>query len=302
MSGFIAGSGICNIDLIFSGLEKLPDEGTEIYSKNFEMRLGGGAVGSIITLSKLGIPTKLLTYQASDIFSNFAINEIKKSGLIPIDLRGSSAFNTNISISLVTSNDRTFISYGQKIRKGSDSEEILYENCKGAFAVIMEIGLYHDVYSKLKSEGTKLLLDIGYDSNASITKYIRELELADVFLPNRSEAIKMTRENDFIKAGYVLNKIVPLVIITADKDGAYIFQNARVKHIPPSTDYQYVDATGAGDAFLSGFAYGLYNNFDINTSVFIANMLGAKCVSMYGCLSTNVDENDLKLEINRAKR
>jgi sugar/nucleoside kinase (ribokinase family) len=302
MDNFIAASGVCNVDLLFSGMQALPDEGTEVYTDNFVMRLGGGAVGSLLALSKLGVPVKILTYIGNDLFSKFAINEITKRGLKPIDLKGSSDFHTIISVALVTERDRTFISYGNKIKKDNiESAEILYNNCTGAHSIIMETGSYFNVYSKLKQEGSKLLLDIGFDANASIEKYLNELRLADVFFPNKKEALIITGQNNIITAGKILNEIVPMVIITADRDGAYLFYNNKVKHFSICVDFGYKDATGAGDAFLAGFAYGLYNDLDIDDCLLSANIMGSKCVSEFGCLTNNVSEFELRTLLNKLK-
>lgn len=39
---FISGAANVNIDLFFSGLPRLPEEGQELYSKGFSLQMGGG--------------------------------------------------------------------------------------------------------------------------------------------------------------------------------------------------------------------------------------------------------------------
>ena len=75
---FIAGCGSVNVDLIFSGIEALPEEGEELYGKNFSMMLGGGAPGTLILLGRLGIPVRLQTGLGNDMFSRFAASELEK--------------------------------------------------------------------------------------------------------------------------------------------------------------------------------------------------------------------------------
>ena len=41
-SDFVAGAGSVNIDLLYYGIDSLPVEGEEVYSKNFSLQLGGG--------------------------------------------------------------------------------------------------------------------------------------------------------------------------------------------------------------------------------------------------------------------
>ena len=41
MNDFVIGIGRTNIDLIYSGLDRLPVPGEEVYSKGFGIHLGG---------------------------------------------------------------------------------------------------------------------------------------------------------------------------------------------------------------------------------------------------------------------
>lgn len=42
---FVGGVGYSNIDLIYSGLDRLPDKGEEIFARGFSMQFGGGIPG-----------------------------------------------------------------------------------------------------------------------------------------------------------------------------------------------------------------------------------------------------------------
>ena len=69
---FIAGAGSTNVDLLYQGMERIPDVGEELYCKDFDLQLGGGLPATLINLSRLGIETKIATELGNDIFSNFA--------------------------------------------------------------------------------------------------------------------------------------------------------------------------------------------------------------------------------------
>ena len=47
---FISGAANVNIDLFFSGLPRLPEEGQELYSKGFSLQMGGGLPATLINL------------------------------------------------------------------------------------------------------------------------------------------------------------------------------------------------------------------------------------------------------------
>lgn len=58
---FIAGIGCTNVDILYSGIDRLPNEGEEIYAKHFSLQLGGGVPATLINLGRLGIKTKIAT-------------------------------------------------------------------------------------------------------------------------------------------------------------------------------------------------------------------------------------------------
>lgn len=62
-----------------------------------------------------------------------------------------------------------------------------------------------------------------------------------------------------------------------------------------------MDATGAGDAFLSGFIYGLYNDFDFRKCILAGNITGGKCVTGVGCLTEYITKDEIKDYLEKYK-
>ena len=58
-------------------------------------------------------------------------------------------------------------------------------------------------------------------------------------------------------------------------------------------EFKCIDATGAGDAFLAGFIYGLYNDFDFRKCILAGNITGGKCVTGIGCLTEYITEKQI---------
>lgn len=289
---FIAGIGKINIDLIYSGLTRLPEEGEELYSEGFKICLGGGAPATIINLSRLNIPVSLATYIGKDLFSDFAVAEMNKTKIKITNLYQGGNMAVNISTAILTPNDRSFVSYGEQLVINDTVLNDFYNMARGAKFVIMEKGL-NEVYRKLKSEGTKLILDVSWDPDMSLKTYREYLELADYFLPNRREAIKITNAASYKEAAVILSDYFPEVIIKLDSEGTYLYRNGEGKIIESNKEFIHKDSTGAGDAFLSGFLYGLYNGYQIEKCIAAGNLTGGKCVSDYGCLTAYLSEKEL---------
>lgn len=83
------------------------------------------------------------------------------------------------------------------------------------------------------------------------------------------------------------------VIIKLDKDGCLLKNPSGTYYINPLANVQAVDSTGAGDAFLSGFLFGLFEDYPIEKCIQFGNVTGGVCVQGVGCLSRYVDRETL---------
>lgn len=271
----VGGSGRINIDLTFTGLKRLPNLGEEVYSEGFTMGFGGGAPGTLLLLHRMGVPVKLVTAIGEDVYSKFAQDFLKKAGVEP-DYRSGGACPCNLSVAMLTDNDRTFVSYGEK-------EAVPWEISDFAECdfILMERGRAED-YRKLKAMGKRLVLDFGDMTEISEREKDELFELADFWFPNRREWQSETGETDCRLAVEKLRKKVSCGVLKLDKDGAYWFTYNREGYVP-AVEGNYCDSLGAGDAFLAGFLYGLEKGYDMEVCTKLGCLAGAKCVSGRGC-------------------
>lgn len=293
---FICGIGSTNIDILYGGLERLPNEGEELYSKTFSLQLGGGAPATMISLARLGIKTKIATQLSSDMFSSFAKSEFEKNGVSPLNLYHGSDMPLNITSAMITSRDRTFVSFGRQCLDSVDDAalESAYQMCKGAKIVTMQAGPFFEVYKKLKEEGTTVVFDCGWDDELCIEKYKKYLDLADYYTPNQKEALKITGAKTPLEAAKRLSCFFEKVTVKLDKDGCLGLEKEESYIVPPIKEFRCVDATGAGDAFMAGFLYGLFYEKDFRDCILYGNITGGKSVTAVGCLSAYCSREELE--------
>lgn len=290
---FVAGVGITNIDLIYSGLEHLPDKGKELYATGFQMQLGGGVVATTASLAHLGVPTKTGTYLGTDLFSGYAREQMALHGMNIVNLlRASTGSPVCVTSVAITPGDRTFLSYCDSPPTDDAALEQIYAMCRGARIVEMQPG-YLEVYRKLKQDGCILVLDMGWDEEMDLAKYEEYLLLADYFTPNRDEAMKITGANSPQQAADRLQRYFDKVLVKMDSQGCLVLEDGNSYMVRSIDSYPHVDATGAGDAFLAGLLYGLYHGKSLAQSVLYGNITGGNCVSQIGCLANPLDEASL---------
>ena len=293
---FVAAFGKLNVDLLYSGMLRIPNEGEEIYSKDFKVCLGGGLPATMINCSRLGVPAKIGTFLGDDMFSNFAKGELDKSGT-KYELFESKNFPLNVTSAIITEKDRTFVSYGGTETYSDEMLEKIYNCLKGAKVVAMQEKLI-PVYKQLKREGTILVLDMGYSDDMSFEKHKDLIQIADYYTPNIDETEKLTGTKDYKEALKILGEYFEKTILKLGKFGCAGFDGEYFA-IDNIDEFKCIDATGAGDAFLSGFIYGLYNDFDFKKCILAGNITGGKCVTGIGCLTEYINEKEIVEYLNK---
>ena len=291
---FIAGAGTTNVDLLYQDMPKIPDVGEEIYTDKFSIQLGGGLPATLINLGRLGVPTRIATELGTDMFSSFASEQFGLAGVSPLNLYNGNGIPLNVTSAIILKDDRSFITYGKGDFKPDDkAKESFYQMATGAKICLMSPGGFLDVYRKLKVEGTVLVLDTGWDETMSLESYSDVLEVADYYTPNRKEACKLTGCDDPIDAAEKLKGYFDRVIVKVDKDGCIGIDEDGAFFIESAAQFANVDSTGAGDAFLAGFCYGLYYDRTFRECIAFGNVTGGKAVTKAGALSAYVSESEL---------
>lgn len=291
--GFVSGAGSVNVDLIFSGLPRIPEEGRELFAQGFSLQMGGGIPATLLNLGRLGVPIRIQTGLGDDLFSNFAREQFRSVGAEPFNLTPEAAgIPLNITAALLTPQDRTFVSYSDGLPVTDEMRQQLLEQSRGATICAMD-PRFPEVYQQLHREGTLLTLDTGWDDDLTLENYRPLLELADYYVPNQQEALKITGTNSPEAAACVLEEFFPQVVIKLDSSGCLIREKGMQAVIPVIPEYVHQDSTGAGDAFLAGFLYGLYHNRSLAECVLYGNITGGKCVTAVGCLTAFCTEEEL---------
>jgi len=140
---------------------------------------------------------------------------------------------------------------------------------------------------------------ISLDPNFDETKQwevSRILSLVDVFCPNETEAMAITKTESVYEAATKLLSMMKegsLLIITRGKDGLdYSFQNS-MRHLNALSNVNAIDATGTGDAFDAGFlSRYVTRQYPLEDCLHLGKCVGALCATKIGACDTvfSVDE------------
>jgi ribokinase len=295
----VAGLGIINIDIIYSGTPRWPSEGEEIFSSGFGVQLGGGQAATLVNLRRLGVEVRFGTYLGSGQFSEFARGELAAAGVPAVNLYEGSQEPLTITSIVSTPSDRTFISFRPAAEEFRLSESRVYELFRGCAVANICLG-YDDVWKRLKREGAVIVLDSAWRDDLSMKLYEEAFRYVDYFTPNHKEASAITGLEDPREAIAALGEVLESPIVKLGSDGCLYAEGGRITRVPAATRFPRIDATGAGDAFLSGLIYGIVDGRGVGDAVRMGVLTGGKCVSGVGCLTEFLDEAALLEEFGRS--
>jgi len=252
--------GEVNIDLILSGLSRVPEFGSEVLADGFSQHLGGCTANFAVFCARLQEAVALVSHVGRDDFGTFLVEELNRHGVATEHIHTDDLLSTGVSVALSGQADRAFVTYPgtiDSVRAEEVTDDLL------AASEHMHVGSYFlqsklragivDLLRRARKAGVTISLDTGYDPHENWNEGIHEvLPLVDVFLPNQVEAANITGQDDLEASSRTLAEIVPLVVVTLGEKGCLGVRSDEAIHVP-AFDIEVVDTTCCGDAFNAGF-------------------------------------------------
>lgn len=282
--------------------------GEKLVSKDYSFTIGGSGANMALGLKKLDLDITLRTSLSKDAFSDYIRTELENSGVGVVDAVTKSP--TPLSVVLRAKGDRTIITGSSYLADFLDAD-------------IPETGWIHigslsdgmDEFLQKITEH-RIRTGQGISMNPTMSQieersrvFIATLKTMDIIFLNLQEALRLTRLNirsdvkDVIRSVHSLG--VQTVCVTDGVKGAYVSNQKHIWVAEVTCDKVCrVDATGAGDAFASGFLAGFLgdnNNMsddDIHERCLKMAMLNSGSVvegigSQRGLLTNKEIERDL---------
>ncbi|KKS42988.1 hypothetical protein A3H03_02975 [Candidatus Kuenenbacteria bacterium RIFCSPLOWO2_12_FULL_42_13] len=265
--------------------------GDKIKIKKMYFDIGGGGTNTAATFGNLGLKTALLARVGNDLTGKEIIETMKRfrvnTNLITIGKKEETGYSV---IFLDKNGERTALVF----RGASDFSDFSPKNTtelRGVWFFVTSLNanikLLDKIFTVARKHKTKIAWNPGnaeLDLSKSKLKYF--LQNTDVLFLNLNEAKKLTVEkNKNLKnIFYRLAELSPkaVMVVTDGKNGAWA-KNGTAIVWADILDKKMVNATGAGDAFGSGFVSGLilYQG-DIKKSLQLAMLNSNSVVTQMG--------------------
>ncbi len=289
--------GVC-CDLIFSGVERLPNPGEEIWAKQMKITVGG-AFNVAAAATRLNMKTGIPCICGNDIFGTYIYNVAVEEGLdTRLFLKADQPY-PQASVVLNFGEDRAFVSYADD-SKEDELEQYIEEIAdeipmKSAVFGMTDKKNYLDLMKKLRMKGTKVILDCCWDEKLLVSKSLRrQIENCDYFLPNLAEARMITGEREPEDVIIKLKEYAPNCVVKLGSDGVIAWNGSEVIRYPAVDLGKTVDTTGAGDNFVAGFTYGVIRGETLEDCIMYGQLCGAKSTMALGGFTSSLYESELE--------
>ncbi len=261
----VAVIGNVNVDLIVRDVRELPPPGEEWTVEVADIRSGGAASNTSLTLASLGVASSVVGTVGDDRLGARLIEDLADAGIDVSQIRTAPASRTGISIAFeAPGRDRSFLTFLGSLAD-LDASQISDRVTQTRFVLVTGYfllpALAQDlpaVVARVHAAGGTVLLDTGADPGGWSTQTrsaISELlPSVDIFLPNEREATALTGEPDpEIAARRLRDTSGSWVVVKQGSDGCSAVGPGGAEGRCEATPVDVVDTVGAGDAFNAGF-------------------------------------------------
>ncbi|MFW5866450.1 MAG: carbohydrate kinase family protein [Armatimonadota bacterium] len=281
--------GDLNIDLILSGLPKLPDFGEEVLASGLAQRLGGSAANFAGCCARLGLDVALVANVGRDEFGDFLRGKLQEWGVTTDYVSRDPELATGITVSLSGARDRAFVTYVGTIDslQARDIPRTLLPRCRHLHIASYFLQTRLQPGCAMLAEaahdaGTTVSLDTGFDPEENWDSGLLELlPQVDIFLPNEVEARAITETPTTDAALAALRAMTDVVAVKVGAGGAVASADGETVHVPAFA-IDIADTTCCGDAFNAGFIDGLLAGAPLTEAVARGNACGAMMASVVG--------------------
>lgn len=244
------------LDLIFTGLPKFPELGTEIVSTGFEM-IPGAAYNSAVAMHRLGLKVGWAVDFGEDDFSRLVLERARAEGLDESLFVRHKQSMRRITVAVSYPQERAFIAYyDPEPSVAAPMGALATVTAQALYVAGLRYGSRFDAgLSLARGRRMKLIMDGNAPDGApdsSRAAVQTSLRSVDVFMPNAAEARRMTGRSDLDQAIRALAELCPLVVVKDGAGGSYACPGGDIVH-EPAIPITPLETTGAGDCFNAGF-------------------------------------------------
>jgi ribokinase len=280
--------GSVYLELVFGHLRELPGPGEEVLTDDFAMSCGG-AVTSAGAAALAGVHAGLCTVLGEDLGSRVVIEYCARAG---VDLSPSTRVpgkSAGISAVLNFHGDRAFVTHLPPRPDGepppvSRWRDVLHRD-RPRWCYLHAGRGVADFLSDARELGAKVVLDISLGDEQYRDTIIECVRLADVFVPNENELLRLTGAGTIGQALAAAAAWGTPLVVKRGAAGALVAGPGGITEVAEGVrQVQVRDLTGAGDAFAGAMIAAMLQGAALTEAVVAANAAGSEAAGRLGAV------------------
>ena len=284
--------GMALVDSIIKGFDPEPISASGFRAASGTLSVGGEAVNEAMCAAKLGVKTGILCALGNDQAGDMIEGALSRCGVDTSLILHPEEHATPVTTMFVNE-DGTRKSITNGAHRYNFHPERAKERFTGAKGIILgslfrapfdDPTIIHEVLKAAKEAGEVIFADTKLPNFRFLTldDLKESLPLIDYITPNEDEAKYYSgKEEPSEMADVFLEKGVKNVVIKLGGKGCY-FKNAYTELRLPAFPIKAVDATGAGDNFVAGFASQILEGKSVEEALRFGSACGAICTTAVG--------------------
>lgn len=276
--------GELNVDLILNNINGIPEVGKEKFAKEMSLTLGSSTAIFAANIACLGSKTGFIGMIGQDTFGDLIESNLSSKGVDTSMLIKSDRYSSGATICLNYNEDRANVTYqgAMDFMSFDDIDKNIFTKTKHIHisSIFMQSGIKRDLLDILKTardNNVTTSLDTQWDPNEKWDlDYEKVLPYVDVFLPNETELMFITRSITLEEALYKITPYIHICAVKRGRKGSLLLQNNQPSiHLEAFLNNNVVDAIGAGDSFNAGFIHALLRGDTAENAQITGNLTGA---------------------------
>lgn len=292
----VIGLGALNYDKLYV-VTKIAKAGEEVGIKKVRESPGGSAANTIFGLARVGVKTGFIGAVGNDKEGEIILRDFANED---VDINRIKVLNGNsgIAIGLVDDEGERSLYIYSGVNDEFDVSNIDMEYMGGAKFLHMSSFVDRRQLEMQISLIERIKTRVSFNPGMSCSKFSLDtlkpiIEKSEVIFVNYEEMGSLTNSDYEGGSKLLLELGAKTVATTLGRRGCYV-TNGKSAHLISSCKTNVVDTTGAGDAFATGFLYGLLGGEDIYNCGRIGVFFAARCISEYGARKGLPHKRDLE--------
>lgn len=265
--------------------------GSKVDIDKLSYEVGGGGVNSAISFARHGHEAILMSNISNDVAGNAILETLDTEGVDTSYIKYTTSKSTGSSVILLDSKkgERTILTYRGASTKFDDFDASDLDAIRPDYIYITtlrgDIKTLTRFLEKAHELDAKVMFNPGVKELETPSEILKLLKFVNILLVNKQEAQELVPGKTLEELLYHLKNYCETVIITDGPMGGIAKSGEEVYRFGIYEDVKMKDATGAGDAFGSGFLAATASNKSFRRSLVFASANSTSVVTKIGANS-----------------